>query len=496
MAPVSKEQVLQDTTFGKRVAEEEVDELGKYFVETDQWRRIYTGEVDIVYGTKGAGKSAIYALLNRREDHLFDEHGVMIVPAENPRGATAFGSLTEDPPTSERELRELWKLYLLSLIADHLRDYGICNDDAKQITSALENAGLLQKQVTLRARLRSALDYVRSWFKAESLEGGLRIDPVTGTPIGLSGKIVFREPSAEHRDFGLISVDDLLERAEAALKENEVNLWLLLDRLDVAFAETEELERNALRALFRVYLDLIQYSRISLKIFLRSDIWERIRGEGFREASHITKSTTIKWDKTNLLNLVIRRLLHNTMLREAYDVNFDEVLSDSQRQEEFFYRLFPRQVDVGSRNPDTLGWIISRTGDPINQTAPRELIHFLSSAREEQLQRLETGLEEPPEEALFERGALKEALKPVSRVRFEQTLCAEHPTLEPWLNLLDGQKTEQTVESLMKVWDVDRTEASSVAEKLVEIGFFEKRKAKEVPTYWVPFIYRDALEMV
>lgn len=267
MDSVSKEQVLQDTTFGERVAEEEVDELGKYFVETDQWRRIYAGEVDIVYGTKGSGKSAIYSLLHRREEQLFDEHGVMIVPAENPRGATAFGSLTEDPPTSERELRELWKLYLLSLIADHLRDYGISNDDSRQVTSVLENAGLLQKQATLRTRLRSALDYVRKWFKAESLEGGLRIDPVTGTPVGLSGKIVFREPSSEGRELGWVSVDDLFERAEAALTENDINLWLLLDRLDVAFAETEELERNALRALFRVYLDLIQYNRISLKIW-------------------------------------------------------------------------------------------------------------------------------------------------------------------------------------------------------------------------------------
>ena len=33
------------------------------FVETDQWSRIVKGEIDIVRGDKGAGKSAIYSLL-------------------------------------------------------------------------------------------------------------------------------------------------------------------------------------------------------------------------------------------------------------------------------------------------------------------------------------------------------------------------------------------------------------------------------------------------
>lgn len=63
---MGKREVLRATTFGKRVAEEEGDELSTYFVETDQWKRISEGEVDIVYGAKGSGKSAIYSLLLRR----------------------------------------------------------------------------------------------------------------------------------------------------------------------------------------------------------------------------------------------------------------------------------------------------------------------------------------------------------------------------------------------------------------------------------------------
>jgi ABC-type lipoprotein export system ATPase subunit len=34
----------------------------QYFVETDQWKRLLRGEVDIVYGPKGSGKSALLAV--------------------------------------------------------------------------------------------------------------------------------------------------------------------------------------------------------------------------------------------------------------------------------------------------------------------------------------------------------------------------------------------------------------------------------------------------
>jgi hypothetical protein len=65
-------EVLRNPNIGRRVAEEEKDQLAAYFVETDQWRRIYSGDVDIVYGAKGSGKSAIYSILLDRQSDLFD----------------------------------------------------------------------------------------------------------------------------------------------------------------------------------------------------------------------------------------------------------------------------------------------------------------------------------------------------------------------------------------------------------------------------------------
>src|SRR5215213_11617605 len=146
-ANMSKQAVLQSTTFGKRTAEEERKQLHAYFVETDQWRKIFSGEVDIVYGAKGSGKSAIYSLLLEREEDLFDD-GVMVVPAEDPRGAPVFRDLVSDPPAGEQEFRNLWKLYFLSLVGTHLREYGVSNKSSKTMNDLLEEAELLPKNAT------------------------------------------------------------------------------------------------------------------------------------------------------------------------------------------------------------------------------------------------------------------------------------------------------------------------------------------------------------
>src|SRR5712691_1223423 len=105
---MDKRDVLVATTFGERIAEDEADALISYFVETDQWRKVISGQVDVVYGPKGSGKSALYSLLRKKRDELLARN---IIPAagENVRGIPVFQDLVADPPASEDQFRGLWK---------------------------------------------------------------------------------------------------------------------------------------------------------------------------------------------------------------------------------------------------------------------------------------------------------------------------------------------------------------------------------------------------
>lgn len=492
---MDKKTALMNATFGSRVAEDEVDVLHSYFVETEEWRKIIAGDVDIIYGSKGSGKSALYALLVRQEETLRLGRRIVFMAAENPRGTPAFRDLASDPPTTEEQFRGLWKLYFLTLLTNYLRRH--CestktkNQNAAQVISALVENGLLAPGLSLTGRLKAALDYVRN--RMPSLETSYT-DPATG--FVLKGKITLSEPSTEQRQEGFISADDLLEKLNKALQETNITIWLVLDRLDVAFSDFLALEANALRSLFRVYLDTILHKNISIKIFLRDDIWHKISSSGFREASHITRSLTISWNQQSLLNLIVRRLVHNNDICTFYSIKKEDVLGAADLQSQFFYRVFPSKIDIGQKQPSTLDWMLSRTADGSKRTAPRELIHLLSVSRDKQLKLYELATSEPPFENLFDKAAIKAALPVVSKARYEQTLCAESPALKPYLDKLESEKTQQSLFSLSKLWKCTPEKAYEIAEQLVEVGFFERIGSKDNPAYWVPFLYRASLNLV
>lgn len=484
-------EVLKSSAFGRRTAEEEYDLLHEYFVETEQWRRVFSGDVDIVYGPKGSGKSAIYSLIIRNEDVLFDKN-VLVVPGENPQGAPAFKHLSEDAPSDEFEFISLWKLYMLTLCGQAIKDYGFKGNKCDTVVKALEDADLLPSTFSLAKALRYAFDYVKSLTRnVEAVETEMSVDAATSLPV-LRNKIFLREPNSMAAKHGAVSVDELFETANAALKEHGFAIWILLDRLDVAFADKPNLESEALRALFKFYLDTKQYSQIRPKVFLRTDIWRNITREGFREASHIERSITIEWREEDILNLIVRRILANQKINEFYGISKEDIEKSSKEQDKFLYRTFPRQVESGPNKPTSFAWLLSRTSDAFKIPAPREIVHFLNELRDVQIARLERGERGPSEGRLFEQVAFKEALPAVSRVRLEQTLYAEFASAKPLIERLREQKATQNIDSLSVIWNTPENETANNIASLESIGFFERFGG----SWRVPFLYRPALDLV
>jgi hypothetical protein len=197
-----------------------------------------------------------------------------------------------------------------------------------------------------------------------------------------------------------------------------------------------------------------------------------------------------------LLNLTMRRVLSNDVLTAELGVDKDDVLADAAKQTALFERLFPAQVEQGARKAATFDWMVGRCADGTGNTAPRELIHLLNCIRDEEIRRLERGENPAPDDQLFDRSVFKQALPTVSETRLNTYLYAEYPAERPFIEKLQGEKTEQTPESLAEIWGLSREEAVAKAQQLVALGFFQTRGTRAEPTYWVPFLYRDALNMV
>lgn len=479
---------LADISFGDRVAENEASKLENYFVKTEPWEKIYSGKADVIFGAKGSGKSALYTLLLARSKDLLARN-IILLTAEKPKGKTVFSDITNEPPTSENEFVTLWKIYFCQLIVKYLKEEGACSGRAKIVESKLIEANLIEEENTLKRLVNSAKTFAKNLLNIESVEAGASMD------LSITGKITFGTPDKGQRDKGYMSIDELLESLSDYLSNVGKTAWILSDRLDVAFDESLDLEKNALRALFKAYRDIEEYENIRIKIFLRDDIWKRITKDGFREASHITKSTTISWNEKNLLNLIIMRILDNQQICTEYLIDREAVRDDYDKQVKLYYTLFPRQVDVGERQSDTFNWITSRIRDGLGNIAPRELIHYYNEivVQEKREQDINNNNIEPRN--IVSRQAIKNAAKDVSKVRTERTLFAEYPHLKSYVTALENNKAEQSSATLSEVWASSTQDAVTIANELSDIGFFEQKIAKTENIYKIPFLYRFYLDI-
>jgi hypothetical protein len=76
-AVVSEPQTfLERLNLGASSAENELRELGNYYLETDEFRRVFKGEIRVVTGRKGAGKTALFVQVR---DRLRGDRGKVVL---------------------------------------------------------------------------------------------------------------------------------------------------------------------------------------------------------------------------------------------------------------------------------------------------------------------------------------------------------------------------------------------------------------------------------
>jgi energy-coupling factor transporter ATP-binding protein EcfA2 len=492
---MAKIDVLKATKFGSPVAEDERESLKEYFLQTELWGGVLSGEVDLILGPKGSGKSALFLLLQDHTKQLKDRN-IAVTSAENLRGDVAFKNLAVEPPPSEREIELIWRLYFLSLTAQNIHDTGTASKPAKEIIKSLKSASLVKdEKISLGQLLGNVRRAASAILRPKSVSGTFSIDPNTGMPI-FGSSIEFKDSvEIENTDQIEERVNSIFGILNDALDVDGRKIWILLDRLDVAFEENQDLEKNALRALIRAYLNIKAFSNISLKIFLRSDIYSRITQEGFREATHVTKERSISWNRDSIQNIIIRRAISNPEICDMYSVKKMDVERDAKMQERLFYRIFPEKVEGGPKTSKTLDWILKRLSDGNAVFCPRDVIILLNKLSELQARKIELGSKEPDAELLFDRSVFKEAYRAVSEQKRDKVLFAEYPSERKRIEAIRGTKCEFSIGGLAHIWKIGEEEARIFGDGLVEIGFFEKRGDSHSESYVAAFVYRAGLDL-
>lgn len=480
----TRKEVLRKLDLGNSVAEFDKS-LEKYFVETETFRALVEGKGDIVAGDKGTGKTAMFRILHKRYRSIPELAEVEVLTGFNPEGAPVFERLASAGVMEEGQYQTVWKAYILSLVGNWILGIyeGATTPKMDELDRLLNAAGLRTSDDRPTTVFGKLVNLYRRITDPEAVDVTVTITP-EGFPV-LGGRIEIGDGSGPTNEVphghALRLLDDILEEAD-------LSAWVVLDRLDEAFQAYPEVEVPALRALLRAFLDLQEFSRLRLKLFLRKDLFRRVIGSGFVNLTHVNaRKIEIVWDDEDLLSLLGRRIEENpTFLEETG-------LESGSSPEEFIYGIFPEQVDSGERKPTTVSWILSRIRDGNDVKAPRNLIDLVQKAQEAQLRREEReSAQHEIGEPVIESDAIKRGLTALSEARVEDTLLAEAgEELATLIERFRDGKAEQNEDSLGNLLDRSGEELGAAVKDLLQIGFLEQVGS----SFKVPMLYRDGLNI-
>lgn len=469
---------------GSSVAEHD-ELLRRYFVETETFRSVIEGRVDVVAGDKGTGKTALFRILKERYAEFDELADVEVVAAFNPVGTPVFQRLLETDELAEDQYIGVWKAYFCALAGNWLLGLmeGDYTDTLERLDKLLVDVGLRSPDDTPQTIFSQLVNRLKQLLRLKSIEQTTAFDQATGMPV-LSVKVELGDgKAAEEEIVSQIRHDDALRLLNQALHESGITLWLVMDRLDEAFQGRPMQERPALRALLRTYLDMLEFDNVKLKLFVRRDLFSRVVEGGFVNLTHINaRRVDITWDEDDLYNLLLQRLRESSAF---IDLVNGEHLPDA----ELFGLLFPEQVDPGERKPKTWTWMMGRIRDGNGVKPPRNLIDLILKAREAQLRREERvarALEEG--DHLITSDALKRGLDSLSAERVQDTLLAEAGDYAELVERFRGGKADLDSASLRALLGGDVEDSLKF---LRSIGFLEAVGS----THKVPMLYRAGLSI-
>lgn len=305
--------ILRQLELGSSVAEHD-EALEDYFIETEVFRALVEDRRDTIAGDKGTGKTALYRILQKRYPSLLAD--VEVLAGFNPAGAPVFQRLAEGEPWEEGQYISVWKAYVLSLVGNWVLQIheGDFSPRMSELDALLRKTGLSSSDDSASTIFSQIVNLFRRILNPKSAEFTATITP-DGLPI-IVPKVEFGEtPDSEP---ATVRHDEALRLLNEVLDEVGFSVWVVLDRLDEAFQGFPDSEIPALRALLRTYLDLAEFDRITLKLFVRKDLFRRVIEGGFVNLTHVNaRKVEIVWDEEDLLDLLCRRIRENADFMEA-----------------------------------------------------------------------------------------------------------------------------------------------------------------------------------
>jgi hypothetical protein len=314
-----QEGLLASLDMGSSTAENEFVSLGEYYVQTDQFRRTLRGDVRIVVGRKGSGKTAVFAQVR---DHIRPDRNQIVLDLK-PEGYQLHKFKEQvldllEEGTREHTITAFWEYLLLLEVAYkilekdrslHLRDHDTY--EPYQQLAKVYKEDQYSQEGDFSERMLHLVEKIAATFKEQHPDQNkLRLT---------------REQVTE-----LLYMHDIRQlrtQIERYLTFKS-GLWILFDNLDKGWSAHGLTDDDLL--IIRCLLDASRKIEQTLQrggiechtiVFLRNDIYSLLV-EATPDRGKETRAS-LDWSEPELLrDMLKRRLIYNGLDRTA---SFEEL---------------------------------------------------------------------------------------------------------------------------------------------------------------------------
>jgi hypothetical protein len=334
--------VLRDLNFGAPAAERDIAQgLKDYFVESEAYNRVKTGQKTIVLGNRGAGKSAIFKIMAERE-RASGSLVIELSPEDYSYEILTGSMIPEDRGRWAKQgaYSSAWKYLIYVLVMKGLADSGpkLKTGAAGQIYEYLRDnhRGEAQNPIAL---LISYLKRIEG-FKIGSYEAAMKTRELT-------------------RLYKLEEIQQLLPALKELCERRKV--VVLIDELDRGWDASED-AKAFVAGLFQASVSINELTpRLKVYVSLRRELYDSIPSlyddaQKYRDIIEI-----IGWNESTLLSLVAKRIRYSVPAL----ANVDDAGC--------WHRVFVETLDY--RRNKSFNYMVDRT-----LYRPREIVQFCTDA--------------------------------------------------------------------------------------------------------------------
>lgn len=451
--PLEKLSQLQSLQIGDPTAENEMTTLGGYFLATDQFRKALRGEVNLVVGRKGAGKTALF--IQVRDKIRSDKRNIVV--DLKPEGYQLL-KLKEDilahltQGANHHLVTAFWEYLILLEITykllekdqhaykfnHEIRDLYLELERTYQTEGYSVEGDFSERLLALSQKI--AQDYGQRYGDTDGTK--LSTDEVT--------QLIYSHDVRKLRS----QVNEYLERKQG--------VWVLFDNLDKGWSTqgVDVVDAMVLRCLIdagrKVERDMRKAGNtVHCVVFIRNDVYEHL----MRQSADYGKEmrVTLDWTDPDLLRELLRLRLVASSLGESRDLAFEQI--------------WPKLCVSHYKGEETSSYIIDRS-----LMRPRNVIKIFAHAK---------GFAVNLAHSKIEESDLEKGVRAYSQdllVELDHELTDVFPAARDLLyQFIDAPPTMSldALETLIQEAGIDDSETEKVIDFLLYYGILGVRNGEE-----------------